>query len=150
MSLAYSGQSVDTLTSAQDDPAQRRKHLFDAYVDKMFARTARTENEPYSRSDTIRWLRWLAARMSEHGQTVFLIERMQPSWLQSHVQRRIFSVGICGCWLAVGLVGLVVGLLIGLGWLSWLWQMMCWLCAAGWWADYWSWLVGWLLGWYGY
>ena len=42
MSLAYSGQSADHLTSILDDPAQRQKHLFSAYVDKMFDRIART------------------------------------------------------------------------------------------------------------
>ena len=108
MSLAYSGLSVDKLAPKQGAVTERRKHLFDAYVERMFARIARTKHELYPQRQTIRWLRWLAQQMSKHGQTVFLIERMQPSWLQTHVQRRIFSIGS-------GLLsGLPFGLLVGL------------------------------------
>ena len=115
MSLAYSGQSVDNIISVPDDPVQRRQHLFDAYVYKMFARTARTAYEPFSKDDTIHWLTWLAARMLEDGQTEFLIERMQSSWLQSYDQRRMYSMGYEGIsGLLLGLVGLVSGLHFGL------------------------------------
>jgi hypothetical protein len=104
MSLAYSDQSVDSLTFVKDDLAQHRKHLFNAYVDKMFDRTARTANKEYPKGDTVHWLAWLAARMSGHGQTVFLIEQMQPSWLQSHDQLKMYSIGF----------GLIMGLVWGL------------------------------------
>ena len=116
MILVYQG------APAADIPAlgpvqERRKYLFDAYVDRMFARIARAGPEPYSKEKTVRWLAWLAQRMSVHSQTVFLIERMQPSWLQREWGYRVL-VGLAGG-LAVGLlfglpVGLVFGLLFGL------------------------------------
>jgi hypothetical protein len=131
MSLAYSGPSADSLTSVLDDSAQRRKLLFNAYVDERFAPTeARAQRDLYSREDTVHWLAWLAARMSEHGETVFLIERMQPSWLRSQRQRWIFSIVssvlLLGLlfWLLTGLVGALIGVLFGVllgtvgGWAS--------------------------------
>lgn len=36
--------------------------------------------KPYSHTDTVRWLRWLAAKMTERKQTVFLLERMGKAW----------------------------------------------------------------------
>jgi len=132
MSMAYSGQSVENVTSVTVDPAQRRSHLFNAYVDKMFARIARTEYEPYSKGDTVHWLAWLAERMSEHGQTVFLIEGIQPSWLRSHVQRRIFSIS-CALFL-----GWFLGWFLAGSWAGW------WAVGGRFWAAM-ACLVGWLL-----
>jgi hypothetical protein len=76
----------------------------------MFKR--RGADKRYSPEKTIHWLSWLAQKMSQHAQSVFLIERMQPSWLQTSAQRMLyaFSVG-----LPIGLFfGLFFGLPIGL------------------------------------
>jgi len=54
--------------------------------------------------------------MSEHGQTVFLIEKMQPDWLPTRAQQRIVTIGAAVI-IAVSfglLFGLYYGLLFGL------------------------------------
>jgi hypothetical protein len=40
----------------------------------------------YSEEEATRWLSWLARGMQRHGQTVFLIEQLQPSWLSGRPQ----------------------------------------------------------------
>ncbi|NET54878.1 MAG: protein kinase [Symploca sp. SIO2E6] len=101
MTLAYQGMSIEELPS--NNLEQRRQHLFDAYVARMFQR--RGSNSPYPQQQTKRWLRWLAKQMSEKSQTVFLIERLQPSWLETNWQKWIYAIGIA----------LMGGLIIGLG-----------------------------------
>jgi GTPase SAR1 family protein len=118
MTLAYRGMLVDELQPMETIDA-RRKHIFDNYVERMFKPRAqrtlldvsddpRLDDERFSKERTIHWLSWLANRMSQHGQTIFLIERMQPDWLPTRAQRRIVTVGV-----AV-MIGLLVGLLCGL------------------------------------
>lgn len=126
MTLAYRGVSVHDLQPLETVNA-RRKHIFDNYVERMFKpRTQRTlpdypetdsipdrknDDECFSKEETIHWLSWLAKRMSQYGQSVFLIERMQPDWLPTLAQRRIMTVGVGG---TIGLlIGGVSGLLIG-------------------------------------
>jgi hypothetical protein len=87
--------------------------LFAAYVQRMFQR-----NSPqlrFSQEHTVQWLSWLAWQMQRHNQTVFYIERMQPSWLPRR-QRWLPTVGVGLIQsLAFGLtVGLVVGRILGL------------------------------------
>jgi eukaryotic-like serine/threonine-protein kinase len=108
MSLAYAGWSIDDLKSESGDPTRRRKHLFDAYVSKMFTRTARTQHEIYPREQTVHWLAYLAQKMTEHAQAVFLIERMQPDWLPTRKHRSLY--GLCVMLSVVLPVGLFVGL----------------------------------------
>ena len=55
------------------------------YIQRMFVR--REVDLIYSARQTIRWLQWLASRLIQSGQTTFLIERMQPSWLQTGEQK---------------------------------------------------------------
>ena len=114
MTLAYRGMSVHDLQPLETVDV-RRKHIFDNYVERMFKpRTHRTildvsdgkrlGDERFSKEETSHWLSWLARRMSQHGPTIFLIERMQPDWLPTRAQRRIMTVG----------VGSMIGLLNGL------------------------------------
>jgi len=74
---AYEGMSVADL-SALDSPP--RKHLFNAYIERMFTR--RQRGEQYGRARSLRWLSGMAWRMEQQSQTLLLIERMQPSWLR--------------------------------------------------------------------
>ncbi len=79
-----------------------RKHLFDAYVEQMLEKQ---EPAPrYTREATIHWLVWLARMMLQYGQTVFFIERIQPTWLPTRRHRWLYAIG----------VGLVVGLFFAL------------------------------------
>jgi hypothetical protein len=104
MTLAYQGISVEELPKI-GSVKERHQHLFNAYTERMFERKGASQQ--YSKAQAMRWLTWLAQRMVQESQTVFLIERMQPSWLQTNFQKWIY--GIC-----IGLTGgLVYGLIIG-------------------------------------
>ena len=41
----------------------------------------------YSREDTLRWLTWMARQLGSNNQTIFIIEQMQPSWLDRPIER---------------------------------------------------------------
>ena len=92
MTLAYRGAATDdtTLAAATTD-AERRAHIFDAYVDRMFARRGR-EAPPYARADTVRWLGSLGREMLRHGQRVLQVEGLQPSWLVSRPEVVIYAL----------------------------------------------------------
>jgi hypothetical protein len=106
ITLAYRGRSVEDLQTLETTVA-RRKHVFESYVQRMFER--RGADQPYPQRQTIHWLVWLAQEMSEHEQSVFLIERLQPDWLPARAQRQRHIVAK----LAFGLVyGLIVGLAV--------------------------------------
>jgi hypothetical protein len=108
MTLVFKGKSVRDL-HALDTIEARRKHLFDAYIQGMFDR--RGTDLAYTPEQTIHGLGWLARKMSQYAQTEFLLESLQPDWLDTRTQRRLYQV-ICG--LTVGLLGgLIVGLLGG-------------------------------------
>lgn len=107
MVLAYQRKAVQEL-QVFDSLDKRRKHLFDTYVDSMFNRPARTKNELYSRELTLYYLAWLAQRMSQHGESVLLIEKIQPSWLGTKAQQ---------CWHTIKTAincGLITAMLGGL------------------------------------
>ncbi len=76
------------LLQANQDQAVHRHHLFAAYVERMFER--RRGNALYSTQQTTSWLSWLAQKLFQHNQSVFLIERMQPSWLPSRSERWLY------------------------------------------------------------
>jgi len=88
---------------------ERRAALFAEYTDAMFNR--RGIKELYSRKQTERWLSWLARQMRVHDQSEFLVERMQPDWLPTPLQRWIDTWGIA---IAFGTIyGLAFGLVFG-------------------------------------
>ena len=110
MILAYYSLAVEELGSL-DSREARRKHLLDAYTQRMFER--RGADQPYQPEQTINWLAWLARKMSEHSQTIFFIEGLQPDWLPSRTRwrARLFAPLIAG--LMGGLAGgLTVGLVL--------------------------------------
>jgi hypothetical protein len=110
MSLAYQGgqglgdPSLETVET-------RRQHLFDTYIAHMFNRKGKTA-KPYADRQTITWLSWLAKNMRQHHQSIFLIERMQPSWFDEVGQRGGYVLG--SRLIQGGLVGLLGGLVFGL------------------------------------
>src|SRR5262249_926070 len=108
MSLAYRGLPAEELTSeALNTEKERRSHLFDTYINKMFIRKG-TGTQGYARGQTLGWLSWVALGMQQHGQTVFLIEQLQPSWLVTLSQRMVYILG------SRMVFGLLVGLICGL------------------------------------
>ncbi len=108
MSIAYQDMPAETLAGLESSIAElRRKHLFDAYIEKMFKH--RGGERDYSRKQSIDWLGWLAQKMQQHDQSIFLIERIQPSWLSTSIQRWLYKASI------LLFIGGIIGLLIGYG-----------------------------------
>lgn len=112
VSLAYQDATAEALPHA-GTPEHQRQQLLDTYINRMLMRRGTTQ--VYTREQTLRWLIFLAKRLVDTSQTVFLIERMQPSWLQTRGQRighRLVS-GLM-IWLMIGLInGLINGLIWG-------------------------------------
>ncbi len=77
--------------------------------------------KPYSEAQTRHWLAFLARNMQRHGQTIFLIEQIQPSWLERRWQRWIYILVSRLLWgFMAGVISwLIFGLLayfFGYGW----------------------------------
>jgi DNA polymerase III delta prime subunit len=113
MSLAYQGSKLPDIIKG-GTPEDYRQRLFDTYINRMFQRRGTTQL--YCRQKTQHWLIWLSQRMNNAAQTVFLIERLQPSWLLTrgqHIRYRLFSGLVNGL-----LFGLIYELIVGLtlGW----------------------------------
>jgi serine/threonine protein kinase/adenylate kinase family enzyme len=106
MTLAYQGMSVEELPIRNLE--ERRQHLFNAYIERMFNR--RGVNSRYSKQQTKKWLIWLAQRMVQESQTVFLIERMQPTWLATKGQKWMYAIGIA--LIALVSIGIAGGLIV--------------------------------------
>ena len=105
MSLAYEGAEGEELTrQAADSPKERREQIFHLYVERMFQRKELTTS-PFAKDKIIGWLSWLAKKMKDHSESVFMMEGLQPSWLSSTGQRLAFGA----------VVALIGGLIIGLG-----------------------------------
>ncbi len=106
LTLAYAGESLDDLVEAST-PDLRRRQIFTTYVERtLHHRRAET---PYTHEQTIYWLSWLAGELKAHSQTVFYLERMQPTWLATKKQSLAFAVLVRGS----------IRVLIGLtGWLT--------------------------------
>ncbi|NEN93536.1 MAG: hypothetical protein F6K48_33540, partial [Okeania sp. SIO3H1] len=52
----------------------------------------RSVNILYSQEKVKKWLNWLAKQMVRESETVFLIERMQPYWLQSKINNLAYLI----------------------------------------------------------
>jgi DNA polymerase III delta prime subunit len=85
MAQAYQGDTSSGLIPSGDNI---RRGLFDQYTRRMFIRKG--NETTYTPEQTGRYLSWLASRMGEHGQSLFLIERMQPDWLTPDQRRRYY------------------------------------------------------------
>lgn len=145
MSLACEGVDGKSLAGHKEDsPEIRREHIFQLYVERMFQRK-KSITSPFSKDQAIGWLSWLARKMKEQSQSVFMLEELQPSWLSSTGQRwayqavTVLSVGLFVCQGVVLLSwpgglqfdevgkalseGLVLGLLMGLSFLVGCWSI---------------------------
>ncbi|MCV6638419.1 MAG: NACHT domain-containing protein [Thiotrichaceae bacterium] len=111
MSLTYADVSADAIPALLGDTGtQRQTQLFEQYIEKAIDRKG--NEQPYTKQYIKDKLSWLGFQMQQHGQSVFMLENMQVSWLAGSSQRLIYGL-IIG--LIVGLiVGLVVGLVVGL------------------------------------
>lgn len=92
ITLAYQGKKVQELSQV-GSVEERRKHLFNAYIERLFERKG--AKQQYPEEQVKHCLSWLAQQMSRTSQTVFLIEQIQPTWLQKNSQRLIYGIGVC-------------------------------------------------------
>lgn len=58
-------------------------NLFAQYVQRMFQRQEAKGSNSYTDETITSQLTWLAREMKHHNQTIFLIEQLQPSWLEN-------------------------------------------------------------------
>ena len=82
-----------------------RRHLLDVYAQQMLTR--RGTNTLYQSTQTKAWLSWLAHQMLSHGQSIFLLDQIQPNWLPKGNQRLLYFI-----W-SRSVIGFLIGLLFG-------------------------------------
>ena len=86
MIRAYQDLPVEALRDASLRTGEaRREHIFHTYVARMFERQSE-KSRPFSREKILLWTSLLAKSMMLHTQKIFLVERMQPTWLSSRWQ----------------------------------------------------------------
>jgi hypothetical protein len=96
MTLAYQGVLASKL--ATNGPIEvQRKYVFDAYLERMFARRGRETR--YSSMQTIHWLSWLARGMVQQQQSVFFVERLQPVWLLKSSEKFVYYIAVIASWI---------------------------------------------------
>jgi hypothetical protein len=79
MSLAYQGAGGGMLSAQSGDSiGERRRQILRLYVQEMFQRKVAI-SPIFANEEIIGWLSWLARKMKEDSQSVFLVEGLQPS-----------------------------------------------------------------------
>ncbi|WP_377965097.1 NACHT domain-containing protein [Almyronema epifaneia] len=82
----------------RDEPIRNSSDLFNAYIDKQLSdpklQGAYLLGKTLSKQQTVKYLCWLAQKLESLGEagTEFLIEEMQPSWLESASDRRSYRL----------------------------------------------------------
>jgi hypothetical protein len=107
----YTGSPHKRLKLDRDSQEKRRDHLFLEYTDKQLKSHPSTNYPP---PKTLHYLQWLAYQMLKHEATVFYVEALRLSWIESG--KRYYSIANM---LALGLVlllsaGLISGLAYGM------------------------------------
>jgi serine/threonine protein kinase len=106
MVLAYQGVAAEDVSEVMV-VEERRRQLFNAYIQRMLQQR---QDEQYSASQAIGWLSWLAKQLIHQSQSVFLIEQIQPTWLQTPNQKRLYRIGVA---LSGVLMGVPFGIITG-------------------------------------
>ena len=86
---------------------QRYRYLFDAYIEKLLEDASQKRgwfSKTPKPDKTKHWLTYLAKRLKENFQKEFILEKMQPSWLQTRKQKKLYRV-VAG--ITAGLAGSV-------------------------------------------
>ena len=116
MALAYQDTDIEALPDATSDACTQI--LFDAYINRMLKRKVRSQ-KIYPQHLVQQRLIWLAKRMKQTAQTIFLIEDLQPDWLTYRygvLAYRIFCgvTAFCLGILALAVYGLWIGIFLGI------------------------------------
>jgi TIR domain/NACHT domain len=111
LGLTYAGGIHNALPAVTGSLADRRRQLIANYVDQRLEleRKSSRRGNAYPPELTRRWLASLAHRLDQSDQTVFLLDRMRPSWLPSQRAQRIIVLVPSLIW------GAMIGLIFGLG-----------------------------------
>lgn len=88
MMLAYEGISTTDFSRMGLEESQH--YLWRSYIDRMLERKQKAQ--PYSKGQFLLWLQFLAHNMIAQSQTTFLIEKLNPKWLNSNYQRWIYPI----------------------------------------------------------
>jgi DNA polymerase III delta prime subunit/MFS family permease len=140
MSLACQAADGNELAGQKGDSLEeRRKQIFGLYVEQMFRRKG-TTSLVFPKEKIIGLLSWLAEKMREHSQSVFLVEGLQPSWLGTKANRAAYGAIVT---FGLGLIfELIFGLLAGVNGEPNVWWigLFCWLSIVigvglGCWSD---------------
>lgn len=114
MTMACQEMTADSLIRLSEENWQaQRERLFGAYVDRMFQRRGQAA-QAFSREETVGCLAWLARGMQRQGQTVFMLDQLQPAWLASRGERWRYAMatrGVAAMAVAAG-YGLVSGFVV--------------------------------------
>ena len=107
ISMAYqSGSPVKPIDQGQSLEA-RRTEIFKAYVDKVFHHKE-SLGQVFPKDKVLFCLSWLAKKMKENSQSIFLIENLQPGWLDSWKQKIAYrEISALNFGLMVGLAGVL-------------------------------------------
>ncbi|MEM9540208.1 MAG: signal peptidase I [Cyanobacteria bacterium P01_E01_bin.42] len=107
--------------NAPEDPKTCQSLLFNAFLHRKLNPSQRSQSgqlEDYKPDEARKYLAWLAASMEREGinQREFLIEKLQPTWLESQQQRQRYQMiqGIIFGLIFGGIFGLTVGIMFGL------------------------------------
>jgi hypothetical protein len=105
MALAYGGRPLAELLPLLEDDNERRAHLYDAYLARMFRRKPPADAS-YSVGQVLGWLRFIAAQLTRRNETQFFIEDLQPDWLPGKRERLVaVMLGV--------MLGVVFGVVFG-------------------------------------
>lgn len=110
MAVAYGGRPFAELLPLLESENERRAHLYDAYLARMFRRKP-IAGVNYTAAQALDWLRFIAARLTERDETQFFIEDLQPDWLPGRRGLLIRSINVILGGLAGALIGATIGMM---------------------------------------
>ena len=100
VSVACAGLSKEALiTNEADSPKTRQQHIFHRYVEQMFERKE-SATSLFQKAQIVGWLSLLARKMKKRSQAIFMVEEVQPSWLNSKGQWLAYQ-GVIALWVAL-------------------------------------------------
>ncbi|MDB9525236.1 signal peptidase I [Oscillatoria sp. CS-180] len=128
MVLAYKQISLDEWRNC-NTPARCKEYLLSVYINYMLSRRGKSRafaNESIvDPSRNHRWLIFLAQKLSRSSRSIFSIEQLQPSWLETAKQRLVYRLivaltgGMSLALIIIPITGVVWGCLI---------SNLLWLC----------------------
>ncbi|GHP00919.1 hypothetical protein KSF_109660 [Reticulibacter mediterranei] len=108
--LAYQGIATKDLPH-RGTLQEQQQEIFAQYVQRMLEGVR--GYRAYGPDQMLRWLCCLAKKMSTRNQSVFLMEEMQPDWLEMRWQRLLYRLLFFG-FFCNGILGATTGFLYGL------------------------------------